>query len=548
MSDNYSELLEYLKKKKPKNILLISFEDSEIIKVLHENFSGDIKILSKTDFIGSGLKEILRKTRDKLYDCCIISNINSQVNRTNISIKLLAFTSKSSFQFIYFDEVDSIRTTKLKLLFDILPKIIIGIILAIYVFIKAHLFFYVIYLLKIKRKHSDKNQNKLILFLRTDLAGKIVAGGSLTHIKGFISGAKQLGFETIYVGDFPLINHPISIVVKPNHFLDFFDEIQMLDYHFRIIKKLRKCMKGLQIGAIYQRHSVFNASGVILSSILNVPIILEVNHSEVWVKKNWSRLVFEKLATRIENFAFLNSDLVGVVSDVTKEQLIQLGANKSKIVVNPNGVNPEKFSPDISGDRIKEQFRLNNFFVVGFIGTFTRWHGVETLFDAAVEVLSKNDKIKFLFIGDGNLKSVLELKTEQLKLDDKIIFTGIIPHEKAPEFLAACDVLVSPHLGFDNGERFFGSPTKLFEYMAMGKPIIASDLEQIGQIIKHKINGLKFKPGNAEELARLILELQSNKELCDKLGKKAREDVLESFTWEKNAKRILENFFDLNLF
>lgn len=547
MSDHYSELLEYLKKKKPKSILLISFEDAEIIKVLKENFSGDLKVLSKTEFVGSGLKDILNKTRDKVYDCCIISNINSQVNRTNLSIKLLAFASKSLSQIIYFDETYSFQTNKLKLFFDILPKIIVGFFLSIYVFIKAHLFFYVIYPLTIRKKHFTKNQNKLILFLRTDLAGKIVAGGSLTHIKGFISGAKQLGFETIYVGDFPLINHPISIVVKPNHFLDFFDEIQMLDFHFRIINKLRKCMKGLQIGAIYQRHSVFNASGVILSSILKVPIILEVNHSEVWVKKNWSRLVFEKLATRIENFAILNSDLIGVVSDVTKEQLIQLGADKTKIVVNPNGVNPEKFSPYICGDRIKEQFKLKDFFVVGFIGTFTRWHGVETLFDAAVEVLSKNDKIKFLFIGDGNLKSVLELKTEQLKLNEKIIFTGIIPHEKAPEYLAACDVLVSPHLGFDNGERFFGSPTKLFEYMAMGKPIIASDLEQIGQIIQHEINGLKFKPGNADELAKLILELEGNEELCDKLGKKAREDVLENFTWEKNARRILKNFFDLNL-
>lgn len=545
MSENYSKLIELIKRKSPHKILLIAFEDGEIIKILKENFSGDLKILTKSDFIGKGLKEISRKTRLEKYDLVIISNINSQVNRNKTSIKILGLISKSYKYFIYFDEKDFIKTNKLKLAFDLLPRLFGGILFSLYVLIKAFLFFYLIYPLSFKKKSTDKKQNKLILFLRTDLAGKIIAGGSVSHIKGFISGAKELGFETIYVGDYPLINHPISIVIKPNPLLDFFDEIQMIDYHFRLIKKLKKCLKGIQIGVIYQRHSIFNASGVIISKILKVPLVLEVNNSEVWAKKNWSRLVFESLATKIEKFAFEKADVIGVVSEVTKEQIVKIGADEKKIVINPNGVDPLKFSPDVKGDTIRVKYNLNDFFIVGFIGTFTRWHGVETLFDAAVEVLKKNNQIKFLLIGDGNLKSNLELKAQQLGLSDKIIFTGIIPHEKAPEYLAACDVLVSPHLGFESGERFFGSPTKLFEYMAMGKPIIASDLEQIGEIIIHEFNGLKFTPGNSQELADLILRIFNDRELGLKLGKNARENVIRNFTWKNNAKRVLEKVFDL---
>ena len=545
MESAYSKLLNYLRSKDFREVLLIAFEDSEIVKLLQQNFDFNIKILSKSDFVGSGLFSIAKKAREKKYDLVIISNVNSQVNRTKTSIKILALISKSANHFILFNDEDYLITSKFKLIFDLLPGLLIGLVYSIFILIKAYLVFYLYYPLKIRQKKNFDPGDKNILFLRTDLAGKILAGGSVTHIKGFINGAKQLGFETIYSADFPLINHPISIIVKPNTFLDFFDEIQMIDYHFRVIKKLKSCFRNIQIGVIYQRHSVFNASGVILASKFNVPLILEVNNSEVWAKKNWSRLFFEKLATKIENFALQNADVIGVVSEVTKNQIKDFCENESKIVINPNGVDPEKFSPDVDGNQIKKELKLENYFVVGFIGTFSRWHGVETLFDAAVKVIEQNDKIKFLLIGDGNLKSNLELKTHQLGLDEKIIFTGIIPHDRAPEYLAACDVLVSPHLGFEDGTKFFGSPTKLFEYMAMGKPIIASDLEQIGEIIQNEINGLKFSPGNVDQLVKCIFRLFKDPELGARLGKKAREDVIQNYTWKQNAYRVLSRVFEI---
>ncbi|MCR4417839.1 MAG: glycosyltransferase family 4 protein [Ignavibacteria bacterium] len=544
MKETYSKLLDYLKKRNIKNVLLIAFEDSEIIKLIQNKFNFNLKILSKSDFVGSYLSTISKKIREKRYDLVIISNVNSQVNRSRTSLKTLALISKSKNQIILFDEEDIAATNKFGLFFDLFPKLLVGLVYAIVILIKTYFSFYVYYPLVIKKKSKFKTDNKTILFLRTDLAGKIFAGGSVTHIKGFINGAKQLGFDTIYAGDFPLIDHHLSILIKPNLLLDFFDEFQLMDYHFRVIKKLKKCFNGNNIGLIYQRHSIFNASGVILSYYLNVPLILEVNNSEVWAKKNWSRLVFERLANKIEKFALKNADVIGVVSEVTKAQIKHLCNDENKIVINPNGVDPIKFSSEIDGNQIRKELNLENFFVVGFIGTFTRWHGVETLFDAAVKVIEKNGRIKFLLIGDGNLKANLELKTHQLGLDDKIIFTGLIPHDKAPEYLAACDVLVSPHLGFEDGTRFFGSPTKLFEYMAMGKPIIASDLEQIGKIIIDGENGLKFKPGDVEKLTELILKLYDDEFLRTKLGKKAREDVIKNYTWKQNAYRVLSKVFD----
>lgn len=542
----YSRLIETIDQLKPKKILLVAFEDSQAIRILTESFKGKIRILTKSDFVSSGLFSISKKVRDSSYDLAVISNLNSQLNRNRTSLKLLALLTRSKRQIILFDESEISKKSKFTLLLDLIPNLFTGILISIYVLLKAFFYFYLIYPLFWKKIKIANAEKKSILFLRTDLAGKVVAGGSVTHIKGFLNGSKQLGLNAIYVADYPLIDFDFSIVLKPNRYLEFFDEFQLIGYHFKLIRYLKKFFDKNSIGLIYQRHSIFNASGVILSKKLNIPVILEVNNSEVWAKKNWSRLVFEKLATKIEKFALRNADLLSVVSDVTREQIKKYEIDESKIIVNPNGVDPEKFSPSIDGSRLRKKFNLDENFVVGFIGTFTRWHGVETLFEAAIKVHQLNPEIKFLLIGDGNLKPELELKTYQLNLNDEIKFTGIIPHSEAPDYLAACDVLVSPHLGFDSGERFFGSPTKLFEYMAMGKPIIASDLEQIGKIIIDEFNGLKFQPGNSDELASKIIRLYNEKELRLKLGSKARETVLQNYTWKHNAFRVLSRFFELD--
>jgi len=523
-----------------KTILLIAFEDSIIIDEIIEQYpNSNITILTKRDISGKSVKEIVKLARAENYDLVILSNRNSQVNRTATSLKLLALASRGKNKLIFFDDEHLYRFTNIALVANILPRLLLGSLLGIYIYIKASLYFLFAshYWKKINIPPVVKG-NK-IAYLRTDLSGRVIAGGSLTHIKGFSSGARELGFEVIFHSDYPVVSEPLTIIIKPNKLLDFFDELQLVDYHFRFVRKAKKLFKKEKPDLIYQRHSIFNAAGIALSKYFSIPIILEVNNSEVWGKKNWSRLVFEKLAAKIENIAFRNANIVSVVSEITKEQIIPLGASEQRIVVNPNGVDVSKFSPDADSSEIKNKFNLNNKFVIGFIGTFTRWHGVEILFETAINVLSDRKNIVFLLIGDGNLKANLESKARELNIANKIIFTGIIPHEEAPKFLSACDILVSPHLGFETGQKFFGSPTKLFEYMAMGKPIIASDLEQIGKIIRHKVNGIKVKPGDVEELASAILDLIDNADLRSLIGANARKNAEQNYTWKMNAERVL---------
>jgi glycosyltransferase involved in cell wall biosynthesis len=360
-------------------------------------------------------------------------------------------------------------------------------------------------------------------------------------IKAFLSS----GFKVIYVADAPLsvlLPEVTQLQMKPLTILDFFDEFQLLHYNLRVIRRLRNIVERFKPSFIYQRHAIFNFAGGMIANRFGIPLVLEANDSEVWIKKHWSRLVLEDLATRSEALALQLADRIAVISTGVEEQLAPYRIKRDRYLLNPNGVDPDEFHPDIDGAPVRRRYGIGNEILVGFIGTFTRWHGIETLFDAAVIATQQESKLRFLFIGEGDLRSALEKRSMDLGLQRAITFAGLVLHSEAPRHLAACDILVSPHLGFQDGTKFFGSPTKLFEYMAMGKPIIASRLEQIGEVIVDGVNGLHMNPGDVRQLANLILKLARDGRLRDKLGAQARQDVIREHTWNANVERIVKSF------
>ena len=112
-----------------------------------------------------------------------------------------------------------------------------------------------------------------------------------------------------------------------------------------------------------------------------------------------------------------------------------------------------------------------------------------------------------MLIGDGLLHGEMRSALAEYEQTGAVIFTGPVPREKVAEYLDAADILVSPHVPMPDGSRFFGSPTKLFEYMAMGKGIVASRLEQLAEVLEHERTAWLVRPGDAEDLAEGILRL-----------------------------------------
>jgi glycosyltransferase involved in cell wall biosynthesis len=163
----------------------------------------------------------------------------------------------------------------------------------------------------------------------------------------------------------------------------------------------------------------------------------------------------------------------------------------------------------------------------------------------AIKSIPAGVPIRFLLVGSGSLHVEVEKRVEADVASGRVIFTGAVGHDRVPGLLDACDILVAPHVPLADGSEFFGSPTKIFEYMAMGKGIVASRLGQIGEVLVDGETALLVEPGDVGELDKAIVRLVQDKGLREALGAKAREVAETKHTWTHNARRVLQAYQSL---
>jgi glycosyltransferase involved in cell wall biosynthesis len=277
-----------------------------------------------------------------------------------------------------------------------------------------------------------------------------------------------------------------------------------------------------------------------------VPFVLEFNGSEVWIADHWDRpFRFRTLFEKTEAANLRHADLIVVVSDVLRDSLLLRGVEEERVLVQPNGVDPERYHPAVDGSAVRRRLGLDGRVVVGFIGTFGMWHGAPVLARAARRVLLERPEARFLFVGDG--KDRRECEAILADQSGRVLFTGTVKQQEGPEHLAAMDILVAPHVENRDGSRFFGSPTKLFEYMAMGRGIVASRLEQIGEVLHDAETALLVPPGDEAALARSVVRLIDDADLRRRLGAAARRRALLSHSWEAHVRGIAGRLADRGL-
>lgn len=371
-------------------------------------------------------------------------------------------------------------------------------------------------------------------------------GGAMSHVQGFLDGVRQNGVPCRVFTGRPLPFHDLSQDCIPLSSMPFlFWEAAALSYNWHFVRKAGKALEKNRPRALYQRHGRFVVAGALLSQRLQVPLVLEYNGSEVWTAKNWDPSRFRAWLQLCEDYALKSASLIVVVSEVLRQELVARGIEKERILVNPNAVDPQVFMPSQNRGRTRDElgFTPDNI-VACFIGTFSYWHGIEVLQKTAGRLLGDSGvgiaaRVRFLLIGDGPLRAEIETALAPWVKDGRVIFTGPLPHDRVPEILDAADIFLAPLVPFADGSEFFGSPTKLFEYMAMEKAIIASNLGQMGTILTHKENGWLTEPGNAEALGSVILYLAEHADIRLQIGKRAREAVISRHTWLKNARAVL---------
>lgn len=294
------------------------------------------------------------------------------------------------------------------------------------------------------------------------------------------------------------------------------------------IEKIAACARHRPRFA-YVRHEVPELPTLVALRLLRIPVALEVNAvlaHEVPIADRGSW--FWHLKRALERQAFGLADTLFCVSAFLRDELVALGIPGDRLVVTHNGIDPQDFP-----ERLVTPLppRLTT---LGFIGTGHRWHGLPALARALALLAREGTGVSLLMLGPGNAAFAEEV--ERLSLGPLVEITGQLPRDQALARSQEIGIAVLP----DNLPH--GSSLKIFEYMALGKAIVAARTPALSEILADGETALLIEPGNPEALAAACRRLLGDPELAVRLGENARRCVLASYTWEGNARTVLARF------
>ena len=393
-------------------------------------------------------------------------------------------------------------------------------------------------------------------YLRLDFWAKISSGGSYGHT---CYVAKNLAATSSRFFAFMAHRYTLLDAMGVRQFeveKRYFDgnDKSLLKANGDYFDQLLALMRGVAPNYIYERICLGSYVGAKLSQRLAVPYIVEYNGSEISMKRTFESSGYEDedIYLKAEELAFAQATVISVVSETIRQDLIARGVDPDKIVTIPNGADPEIYAPPTRNVRAAIRNELGfrpDHRVIGFSGTFGGWHGVEVLAASLPKICSEAPEAMFLLIGDGNLKYLVDKAVEKYHLEDRVYCVGRVPQALGAQYLQACDVFVSPHSAHMIDSSFFGSPTKIFEYMSMARGIVASDLGQIGEVLNPAIRvqspneptdakALLCKPGDIDEFIEAVLLLVGNEPLNEKLGNNARAAIQQEYSWERHVDKL----------
>jgi glycosyltransferase involved in cell wall biosynthesis len=310
-------------------------------------------------------------------------------------------------------------------------------------------------------------------------------------------------------------------------YLNFFSNLRLMDACMQILP-------GNDL--VYERNTMYRFGVAKACKRLGIPYVLYFEADDILEHDIMKKPITGLLRWRAGRAIRTNldaADRVICVSEPLKKHLVKKwDVPAEKIVVFPNVADVRRFKPDPGARyQVRESFGISAAPLILFVGNFYEWHDVGTLLKAFVEVLKNFPDARVMLVGDGAKRRAMEQLARELGIEQAVIFTGMVAHTDVPRYMAAADIAVVPYPLLD--QDIWLSPLKLFEYMAAGNPIIASDVGQLSEWIDDGRNGLLVPPGDVTAMAAAIDRLIRNPDLPSRLGRSAREDAVEKHSWDR---------------
>jgi glycosyltransferase involved in cell wall biosynthesis len=229
------------------------------------------------------------------------------------------------------------------------------------------------------------------------------------------------------------------------------------------------------------------------------------------------------------------SDAIICPSNVTRDYIASLGLNRKLVTVIPNGVSPSDFSPSPLPSRDGRMPTLL------YIGTLADWQGLEVVIKALPRILEQQ-VVRLQIVGRGRSRQrkLLAKQIRKLGIEEHVVVQSAVPHHEVPQLIAESDICIAP-LGLNDRNVTQGAcPIKVLEYMASSRPLVASNMPIVRELVREDMDALLFSPNDPDDLARQVSALLNDIELSKRLSESAAERVLAKFTWHESQKKLLK--------
>lgn len=290
-----------------------------------------------------------------------------------------------------------------------------------------------------------------------------------------------------------------------------------------ILIDLISLMKKRHIHVVRTHKYYANFYGRIAARLAGVPVIIASEHN---IYKDKQKRIGRRMINRF--LSGITDKFIAVSEAVKRDIMLYDKIDSSKILVMHNGVDTQRFSPDGKFSNIREKFLIKEgSIVLGFVGRLVISKGLEYLIDA-ISLIKDDYNIKLFIVGDGSLLNELKQKAKKNHIFNRIIFAG--ERRDIPDILSSIDIFVMPSIKE-------GLPNSLLEAMSMGKPVIATEIGGIPEIVKNRFNGILVPSRDPRALATAIKELIDDSQLAAKLGEAARNFMLNNFSIEATTQK-----------
>ena len=309
-----------------------------------------------------------------------------------------------------------------------------------------------------------------------------------------------------------------------------------LAYSFVAYRRMARIIRQEKPSAIYERYNLFLLAGIWAKKRFGLPLILEVNAPTAVERRQYGGLAMPWLADWAESYVWKRADLVLPVTQVLADYMVSKGVERKRIHVIPNAINPLHYAQLPSADAARAELGLSGRVVIGFTGFVREWDRLDRIVRWIAE-RGQALNAHLLVIGDGPARAEIEQCAADLRVADRLSFTGAVPRQRVPHLSMAFDIALQTAL------VPYASPLCLFEYIALSKAIVAPDQPNHHEILTQGVNALLYDPNDETGIERALDQLAADAALRDRIGAAAGRLIAEQqLTWRQHAEKVVELF------